>query len=422
MSSDNEKNILRTLASQWMEFTNLPIMAERKRLWQCVKDLKAERPVILVETCMLEDYIRTDEIICEDPYLRNIEKMMRETIRHAEEIGDDIVLDPYFRIPWSVEISGYGVSLEAHHSETITGNDLGYSFDFAIQSPGDFEKLHLRNRQVNREETQKRKEQLEELFGDILPVMVGGLDHFNLDPGYHPWLGNLYGGLTQDLFKMIGNDRLFLWVYDEPDFIHKMMAFLLEDRKNHFRWMEEEGLLYLNTDTWNPCPGSYGFISELPEKEADIKLSDCWGWMESQETEAISPAMLDEFFLPYMAELSKMFGFSYYGCCERIDDRIETVKKAIPNLRAVSVSGWNDMYKAAELLGSDYVYSRKPTPAYISSDYPDWDLLKKDVRQTLEASRESNCSLEFCFRDIYTINGDRKRLTQWTEMTRSMFN
>ena len=58
-----------------------------------------------------------------------------------------------------------------------------------------------------------------------------------------------------------------------------------------------------------------------------------------------------------------------------------------------------------EMLGKKYVYSRKPTPAYISGAHPDWDLLKKDVRDTLDAAK--HCSLEFCFRDIYTIDGDR---------------
>jgi len=423
MAKRKEYTALQEVAKQWIEYASLPVMEERKRLWKRVKDLDAEceRPPILVETCMLENYISEDELQCEDPYLRNIEKFMRETVRHAEEIGDDIVVDPYFRIPWAAEISDYGVSLEAHHAENSAGNDLGYSFDFPIQTPDDFHKLHLKRRLVNREKTEQNKELLGTIFGGILPVKIGGLDHFNLDPGYHPWLGNLYGGLTMDLFKMIGNENLFLWMYDEPDFIHKLMQFLLEDRVNHFQWMEEENLLYLNTDTWNPCPGSYGFTSDLPQKGyngKDIKLTDCWGWMESQETAAISPEMLDEFFLPYMAEASKLFGLTYYGCCEGIDDRFAYIKKAIPNLRAVSVSGWNNMYKTGELLGKDYVFSRKPTPAYISADYPDWDLLRKDVQDTLEGARD--CSLEFCFRDIYTINGDTNRLRQWVEMVRGM--
>ena len=101
MAKRKEYTALQEVAKQWIEYASLPVMEERKRLWKRVKDLDAacERPPILVETCMLENYISEDELQCEDPYLRNIEKFMRETVRHAEEIGDDIVVDPYFRIP-----------------------------------------------------------------------------------------------------------------------------------------------------------------------------------------------------------------------------------------------------------------------------------------------------------------------------------
>jgi hypothetical protein len=128
--------------------------------------------------------------------------------------------------------------------------------------------------------------------------------------------------------------------------------------------------------------------------------------------------MFHEFFLPYIAEVTRPFGLTYYGCCEAVHDRFEYIAKAIPNLRAVSVSGWSDLFKMAELLGREYVYSRKPTPAYISGERPYWDLLEKDVRDTLAAAK--NCSLELCYRDIYTIDGDRPRLAQWVRMTRAL--
>ncbi len=416
-----EYTVLQELAKQWLDYAKLPVMEERRKLWKNVKDLKADRPPILVETCMLEDYISEQELQCEDPYLRNVEKLMRETLQHAREIPDDIVIEPCFRIPWSVEISDYGVSLAARHARTSEGSDLGYSFDFPIQSPDDFLKLRHRRRTVDRKLSCHRKELLGNIFGGILPVVMGGLDYFNPDPGYHPWVGNLYGGLTQDLFKLIGNENLFLWTCDRPEFLHTLMQFLMEDRIAHLKWMEEEQLLYLNTGTWNPCPGSYGFTSDLPRKGFNgksVKLSDCWGWMESQESAGISPQMLDELFLPYMAEVSRLFGLTYYGCCEGIDDRLEYIGRAIPNLRAVSVSGWNDMNRVGELLGNRYVFSRKPVPAYISGRYPDWELLEQDVQETLRGGRD--CCIEFCFRDIYTVNGDRGRLARWVEMVRAM--
>ncbi|MFI5368938.1 MAG: hypothetical protein ACHQ1F_07975, partial [Spirochaetia bacterium] len=333
---------------------------------------------------------------------------------------DDIVVDPWFRIPWALEISDYGVPIEAHHAVTTSGSDLAYSFNFGVQSEDDARKLHLRTRGVDRRESLRQKNLLEDIFGDILPVRLGGWDHFDPDPGYRPWLGNLYGGLTMDLFKLIGNDNLLTWVYDNPGLLHAIMTVIRDDRQAHFRFMEKEGLLYQNTDTWMPCPGSYGFVSDLPQADHNgtVRLKDCWCWTESQESAPISPAMFEEFFLPAIAEVTRPFGLTYYGCCEALHDRFPRIAKAIPNLRAVSVSGWSDLACMGEMLGRKYVYSRKPTPAFISGAHPDWELLKKDVQGTLSAAK--NCSLEFCFRDIYTIDGDRSRLSRWVGMTRAM--
>lgn len=406
-----------------MEHAADPIMAERRRQWRAIKDLKAEKPMILVETCMLSDYIGQDELVCEDPYLRNIEKSLFEIVRHADEIGDDIVVDPYFRIPWELEIGDYGVPIEAYHAISCDGSDLGYSFNFGVQSEADAQKLHLRDRSVKREESVQRKEQLEDIFGDILPVRLGGFDPFDPDPGYRPWLGNLWGGLTMDLFKLVGNNNLLYWVYDKPGLIHRMMELIRDDRQAHFQFLEREGLLYQNTDTWMPCPGSYGFVSDLPESTEngdDVRLKDCWVWVESQESEPVSPKMFSEFFLPYIAEVSRPFGLAYWGCCEGLHDRFPYVKEAIPNLRAVSVSGWSDLFQMGEMLGKEYVYSRKPTPAYISGVYPDWELAEKDVRDTLTAAKD--CNLELCFRDIYTVDGDRSRLARWVQITRALMD
>ena len=109
-----------------------------------------EKPMILVETCMLPDYIGPDELVCEDPYLRNIEKSLFEIVRHADEIGDDIVVDPYFRIPWEIEVGDYGLPIEAHHAISTDGRDLAYSFDFSLKTPADADKLHLRENRLDR--------------------------------------------------------------------------------------------------------------------------------------------------------------------------------------------------------------------------------------------------------------------------------
>jgi hypothetical protein len=129
--------------------------------------------------------------------------------------------------------------------------------------------------------------------------------------------------------------------------------------------------------------------------------------------------MYKEFVLPYLASLSEMFGLVYYGCCEPVDDRLDLIIEAIPNLRSVSVSGWANFSKIAGMIGKKYVFSRKPTPAYLSGENPDWELVENDMKKTYAAAKD--CNVEILFRDLYTINGDRKRLARWVSMTKSIF-
>jgi hypothetical protein len=422
MISPKDRETIRALAGQWMQWAAHPAMDERKRAWRAVHDLRAERPVILVETCMmLDEFVPAADLHCDDPLLRNVERTMLTTIRHAEEIGDDLVVEPYFRLPWEITVSNYGVSWDERHCADASGRDVAYSFSFPIATPADFDKLRTRAKTVHREKTLQLKAMLEDAMGDLLPVRVGNNDQFVADSGCRPWTGVEFIGLTMDLFKLIGNRNLLYWVYDEPQTIHRLMAFLRDDRTAYFRWLEAEGLLDVNSDNQMAGPCMYGYVSDLPAAApaGGVRLGDLWGWAESQETTMISPAMFDEFFLPYIAEVAALFGLIYYGCCERVDDRFAQVRRAIPNLRAVSVSGWNDFRKMGELLGRDYVYSRKPIPVHISGENPNWDALRADLQQTRDAARD--CNLELLFRDIYTIAFDRPRLRRWVELAKGVF-
>ncbi len=400
-------------------------MAERKRLWKAVHDLKAERPVVLFETAWIDEYVSENEILCEDPFLRSVEQSMRITLRQAAELGDDLVIEPHYRFGWQMVFSDYGVPVEIR-SAIGKEESIAYSFSFPIATPSDVHKLKKRTFAVNREKTLRLTEILCDVMGDILPVRLGNYDPFvyEFDVGEFGDLGfngNFFFGLTWQVYRFIGNQGLLYWVYDAPDAVHQLMSHMLEDRIALFEFFEKEGLLASNADSQMAGPRSYGYVSDLPEPDSQerVTLKGLWGWAESQEFECISPAMYREFVLPYLAKLSERFGLIYYGCCERIDDKIEMIIDAIPNLRSVSVSGWSDFAKTADILKKEYVYSRKPIPAHMSGATPNWDRLEKDMKDTYAAARD--CNLEILYRDVYTINGDRKRLRKWVDMTKSIF-
>lgn len=412
--TDEEIKRLRELAQRWHEIAVSDDVAVKKRQWKALRDLRPERPMILFETFSVAGFITDDDLTCQNEYLRNVEKAMLFTVKQYDFVKDDIVTEDYFRLAWRIHRSDYGVKIVETHAE----NSMGYMSNFPIKTPEDLKKLKPRTFRVDKERTLGFKKTLEDIFGDILPVVVGNYDNFFPDMGFNPFCGNNAPILTMDLFKLIGNDNLVFWPYDEPEALRNLLDYLLEDRKRFVQWEQEEGVMALNSDNQFAGPSGYGYVSDLPAVSSGAPPipENCWTWVESQETNLFSPEMFNEWFLPYLAEYSNMFGQVTYGCCEPVDDRIEYIKAAIPDLRTVSVSGWNNFEKVAESLGQNYVYCRKPSPAYISGPDRNPDGMEEDIRRTWACTK--NQPVEFVVRDVYDVGGDIERIPEWVKMTR----
>jgi hypothetical protein len=70
--------------------------------------------------------------------------------------------------------------------------------------------------------------------------------------------------------------------------------------------LEDQGFLSLNNSGEFMGTGGYGWCDELPGKPyvpGHVRLHNMWGYGESQETVSVSPAMFDEFVLPYQLPL-----------------------------------------------------------------------------------------------------------------------
>lgn len=355
---------------------------------------------------VLEEVVPISSRQCRDAWARKVELRLREDIFRCEHVRDDFVAEPYFNLNWRVSVGNYGVTHETQQPET-DGRRGASRWDPALKDlDRDFHKLHFRSLAVDREATMREKEKLEELFEGILPVRIRGAFWWTT-------------GLTIVIINLIGLDGLMLAMYDNPDGLHRLMAFLRDDQLRMIEWLESEGLFTLNNENDYVGSGTQGYTTELPGpdwREGDpVRARDLWVLSESQETVGVSPQMFAEFIFPYQLPIIEKFGLSYYGCCEPVHTRWETLK-TIPNLRSVSVSPWCDERIMAEGLGDRYIYCRKPHPNLVSTEHFDEDAIRQDTRRTLSIAE--GCHIELVMKDVHTLTGRPERLGRWVELVR----
>jgi len=408
MIDSTDRDILRRLAGAIVAAAGDPVMEERRRLWKKTKALSAERPMVMTETSGVLDEVLPEEALeCKGEWARGIERGLRSTLFFYDEIGDDHVIEPRLCYPNVVRVtSDYGVEKIIHRSDSDTRMG-SVAWDAPIKDiEADMHKLHFREFEFDEDATICAKEALESVFGGICSIECRG---------FYWWTN----GLTISAIDLIGLEQLMLGMYDQPQGIHQLMAFLRDDQIRMLEWHENTGLLNSNNQDDYIGSGSIGYTDELPQHDylpgTPARLKDMWGLSESQETVSISADMFEEFVFPYQQEVISRFGLSCYGCCEPLDKRWHVVKQ-IPNLRWVSVSPWSDQQKMAEYLCKNYVYARKPNPTLVSTEKWDESLIRSDIQETLEVTKGLN--VELVMKDVHTLCGEPWRLRRWVEIVR----
>jgi hypothetical protein len=397
---NHDKDILRGLAGRVREIAELPEMKTRKAEWYRHNGLTPGKPLILCfpEGAWIE--LLPDSVLeCSDKKLRDWEMKLRQQIYWWEHLRDDHVLEPFFGINWRVDIGDYGVTVPMHHGE----NRGSYSWEPPLKDlEKDMDKIHFRSLTVDREGTQADLAEAQSLFGDLLTPRIRGSFYWT-------------SGLTWDAIKLVGLENLMLLMYDAPEQLHRLMAWLRDEHLHFIHWLESERLLSLNNEADYTGSGGVGYSRELEQGRdagAPVRLRERWGFAESQETVGVGPDMFAEFILPYQIPILEEFGLNCYGCCEALHQRWEHVRKA-PRLRRISVSPWCDQEKMAEQLGGKYIFSRKPNPSAVCINFNE-DALRKDIRTTLQIAGKG--ILEIILKDTHTVQNDPTRLTRWIKL------
>ncbi len=409
--SEHDQRILRDLARKVAELAHGPRNLELKRQWYLHDQGRADRPMVLTENDAGLHLIEKEFALqCEGDWAKGQEYGMRQGLLHFEVVADDSTFEPWINVPWRVWNNGYGVEIKRTRGVDTHGGNTGYHWEAPIKDlEEEFGRLRPREFFVDREGSRRDWERAQEVYDGILPLRRRGNHFWTL-------------GMTQTAIFLIGLEELMVYMYDCPEALHEFMAFLRDDHLGFVDFMEREGLFTLNNENDYCGSGSRGYTRALPQpdrqSDAPVRARDLWALSESQETVGISPEQFAEFIFPYQQAVAERFGKCYYGCCEPVHNRWDSLKR-LNNLARVSVSPWCDEeFMSKACAESGIVYSRKPSPSLISTDHFDETRISEDLRQTATLCREAGCTLEIVMKDVHTVAGDTTRLPRWTALAR----
>jgi len=398
-----DRIIVRELAAQVAEIAALPAQRETIALWKALNGLKPVRPMVMIDQVCWQEMNVDDELTvrAEDEFCRRVEERLRLTLYAWRHMRGDMVVDSVFDVGKVIRNSGFGIEIKQDLAFTDPNGIPGHAYHDQLQTEADIEKIRDPVISLDAEATARTEAQARELLDGILEVRVQGAGAcFNL----LDWLVQLHPPEAL-LFDMV----------DRPEFVHRLIARVTQAHTRLLDQLESQGLLTSPQPTVH-CTGAW--TDELPAPGYDParpRARDLWTFGMSQIFSTVSPAMHEEFELPYLGPLFDRFGLVYYGCCEPLDGKMDMVRK-LPRVRKVSMSPWVDVERGAAGIGRDFVFSRKPSPAFLAVD--DWNpaAVEADLRQTLEACARHGCAVELILKDISTVRYQPRRLWEWAEI------
>lgn len=398
-----DKIILRELAKTVAELAARSIETEKRQLWSAHNQLEATRPVIFCDPENgWNEIVRSEDLRCQSTLARDWEFRLRKEIFWASSMQDDRVTLPEFHIAHVYHETGWGM-----HETRIGGEQGGaYTWDAPLKDYALLDRMQFPQIIIDENATQAQLTLAHELFNGILDVQLKTI-----------WWWTF--GLTQTLVYLRGLTPFLMDFIDQPDGLHRAMAFLRDGSMARLDFLESHHLLSLNNNGTYVGSGGFGWTTALPQADFSgvVRTKDLWGFAESQETSTISPRMFNEFILPYQLPLLERFGLNCYGCCEPLDTRWRFVQ-TIPRLRRVSISPWSNPEVMAEHLGDRYIFSCKPNPAYLAASVFDEDVSRAELRRVIRAARANHCRLELIMKDNHTIANDPRRVIRWVEIAR----
>ncbi len=397
---ERETAIVRELAKKVMEIALSDRHVRMRRRFRDSNDLKIVRPPLLLEEVPWHEMNVDGELdcLCADEDLRRMEYALRVLLFREKHFRCDNFIEPVWVVQRAFTNTGIGFEIEEKRLAVDSANNIvSHEYTDVLADERSLERYHDPVITAHPDIDARNIGLAEEVLDGIMSVELRGSYFY-----YPPW----------DRIAMLrGVQPILIDMYDRPEYLHEIMRLFTRGMACEMDQWEALGLCDPRGIGVHCTPGLVTLDHE-PDP-AHYGCRDVWFRTMAQMFSAVSPEMLDEFDLRYSIPLAARCAYTYYGCCEPLDDRIDKLRQ-FPNLRKIGVSSWADVERSAEAIGGDYVLSRKPNPAYVVID-TDPETVRREIIETARLCLKYGCPCDITLKDISTVGYKLKNLIVWTE-------
>jgi len=399
----HDRDILRALAARIAEVAALPVHREKADLWRRLNRLERVKPPVWINELPWDELLPESALQCRDPFCREHERAMRQILYQWDHLPGDMTVDARLFAPLVIHDTGFGLEAAAVIPEHYFG---AKDYRPIIRDEADVERIVTPQVTVDREASERDRQRLETLVGDIIPVESRGIT----STWFAPWdILITWWGVTEAFTDMV----------DRPELVHRGVSRMVDALVGRLEQYEALGALSLNNGYHRVGSGGLGHTDLLPQGDFDghVRPIDMWGTATAQIFVGVSPEMHWEFALQYELRYLERFGLNCYGCCEPLHHKV-TMLRRIPRLRRISMSRWVDVDRGAAEIGGDCIFSYKPNPAVLAAEAWNPEAARAELRDVLDRTR--GCPVEVIMKDVSTVRGEPRRIWEWAQLAREV--
>ncbi len=378
-----DRDILRGLGHELAAAAADPVNAERRRVNQRVDTKQPSRPSISIfqEPWHELNVAGELDLHCQDPFCRNLEQGLRRTLYKWRHYPGDMTVEAESVQPYCIGNTGFGINEDVDLARTDPTSDVvSRHFHIQIKDEGDIAKITAPTITHDVAATEAGYQKRGEIFDGILAVRQAGVSSF----WFAPW---------DYLVRLTGVQEVLMDLVLRPDYVHALVSHLVDCWLAMLRQYEEQNLL------------------AAPARELTVSGA-------AQIFSEVSPEMHGEFALQHEARFYQHFGRVHYGCCEPLHNKVDICAHYLPNMYQISMSPWVDFRKGCESVGDRFVFGWRPNPAFLAHEHWNPQLVRRDIEEKLAIAADHGCVVAIYLKDISTVHGDPRRLSEWNAIAK----